>query len=236
MSIFSKTSIVAVITIQNESFKDNDHLSSLHCTRNEVFLWIWSHLLKKSLMENFIFCAVLVSTCSFSVFFAAQQFRFSTLLGKVRRLKKAWVRFPEHSIQNFPIFYYLQLDTNPFKKKTALFIALTVIVVKFCFYQSEEIHFYLLTNLLTNSIYNGMMFKVNCKFLKNCAYNIAQIFTAETLNFIMKAYDLLTFRLRLWHYSSHTGYFTIHAIVCAPKTWKCTYPGFDPVIPLDKQL
>ena len=23
------------------------------------FLWIWSHLLKKSLMENFIFCAAL---------------------------------------------------------------------------------------------------------------------------------------------------------------------------------
>ena len=24
----------------------------------DLFLWIWSHLLKKSLMENFIFCAV----------------------------------------------------------------------------------------------------------------------------------------------------------------------------------
>ena len=43
-----------------------------HCTKNEVFirnffskcdqirrkLWIWSHLLKKSVMENLIFCAV----------------------------------------------------------------------------------------------------------------------------------------------------------------------------------
>ena len=43
-----------------------------HCTKNKVFhqrlfskrdqirsfLWIWYHLLKKSLMENFIFCAV----------------------------------------------------------------------------------------------------------------------------------------------------------------------------------
>ena len=27
-----------------------------HCTKRT--LWIWSHLLKKSLMENFIFCAV----------------------------------------------------------------------------------------------------------------------------------------------------------------------------------
>ena len=30
-------------------------------------LRIWSHLLKKSLMENFIFCAVSVLTKSFSV-------------------------------------------------------------------------------------------------------------------------------------------------------------------------
>ena len=32
-----------------------------HCTKNEVFrtkVRIWSHLQKKSLMENFIFCAV----------------------------------------------------------------------------------------------------------------------------------------------------------------------------------
>ena len=46
----------------------------LHCTKNKVFhfsffnkcgqirsfLWIWSHLLKKSTTENFIFCAMLV--------------------------------------------------------------------------------------------------------------------------------------------------------------------------------
>ena len=49
-------------------------LSELYCTRNEVFikvffnkrgqicssLRIWSHLLKKSLMEKFIFCAGLI--------------------------------------------------------------------------------------------------------------------------------------------------------------------------------
>ena len=28
------------------------------CDQIRSFLWIWSHLLKKSLMENFIFCAV----------------------------------------------------------------------------------------------------------------------------------------------------------------------------------
>ena len=29
------------------------------CDQIRCFLWIWSHLLKKSLMEKFIFCAVL---------------------------------------------------------------------------------------------------------------------------------------------------------------------------------
>ena len=29
------------------------------CDQICSFLWIWSHLLKKSLMENFIFCAVI---------------------------------------------------------------------------------------------------------------------------------------------------------------------------------
>ena len=28
------------------------------CDQIRSFLWIWSHLLKKSLKENFIFCAV----------------------------------------------------------------------------------------------------------------------------------------------------------------------------------
>ena len=32
---------------------------NIHCSKNEV-LWIWSHLLKKSLMENFILRAVIV--------------------------------------------------------------------------------------------------------------------------------------------------------------------------------
>ena len=33
---------------------------SIKCDQISSFLWIWSYLLKKSLMENFIFCAVLV--------------------------------------------------------------------------------------------------------------------------------------------------------------------------------
>ena len=37
-------------------FPIKDFFSKCYQIRN--FLWIWSHLLKKSLMENFIFCSV----------------------------------------------------------------------------------------------------------------------------------------------------------------------------------
>ena len=40
-------------------FSIKDFLSN--CDQIRIFLWIWPHLLKKSLIENFIFCAVLVS-------------------------------------------------------------------------------------------------------------------------------------------------------------------------------
>ena len=39
-------------------FSIKDFLSK--CDQIRRKLWIWSHLLKKSLMENFIFCAVVV--------------------------------------------------------------------------------------------------------------------------------------------------------------------------------
>ena len=32
------------------------------CDQIRSFLWIWSHLLKMSLTENFIFCAVLIKS------------------------------------------------------------------------------------------------------------------------------------------------------------------------------
>ena len=34
-------------------------ISSSKCDQIRSFLWIWSHLMKKSLMENFIFCSVI---------------------------------------------------------------------------------------------------------------------------------------------------------------------------------
>ena len=40
------------------------------CNQIRSFLWIWSHLLKKSLMGNFIFCAVMIqSPLPFSLLF-----------------------------------------------------------------------------------------------------------------------------------------------------------------------
>ena len=64
----AKTQYFYVTSITWQQVTVLDH----HCTKNEVFrqdffskcdqicsfLWIWSHLLKKSLMKNFIFCAV----------------------------------------------------------------------------------------------------------------------------------------------------------------------------------
>ena len=41
---------------QKVKFTIKDFFSK--CDQIRSFLWIWSHLLKKSLMENFIFCAV----------------------------------------------------------------------------------------------------------------------------------------------------------------------------------
>ena len=41
------------------------------------------------------------------------------------------------------------------------------------------------------------------------------------------------------YHSSGTNFFSIHANVCAQKSWKITCPGFDPVTPVlsnkDKQ-
>ena len=36
-------------------------ISSVNASKSAVFLRIWSHLLRKSLIENFIFCAVWIS-------------------------------------------------------------------------------------------------------------------------------------------------------------------------------
>ena len=45
-------------TAQKMKFSIKDYFSK--CDQIRSFLRIWSHLLKKSLMENFIFCAVMV--------------------------------------------------------------------------------------------------------------------------------------------------------------------------------
>ena len=47
--------IPALITAQTMKFSIKYFYSK--CDQIRSFLWIWSHLLKKSLMENFIFCA-----------------------------------------------------------------------------------------------------------------------------------------------------------------------------------
>ena len=52
----------AAVTAQKMKFSIKNFLSK--CYQIHSFLLIWSHLLKKPLMENFIFCAVGVSSCN----------------------------------------------------------------------------------------------------------------------------------------------------------------------------
>ena len=46
---------------------------NVYCTKNKVFQvfrrkqWIWSHLLKRSVMENVIFCAIIPVSCNLQV-------------------------------------------------------------------------------------------------------------------------------------------------------------------------
>ena len=47
------------LTAQKMKFSIEDFFSKCDQTRRK--LWMWSHLLKKSLMENLIFCAVSLS-------------------------------------------------------------------------------------------------------------------------------------------------------------------------------
>ena len=72
-------------TVKVKNLENWEVLKKDHCTKNEVYikdyfskrlLRIWSHLLKKSLMENFIFCSVnfrssngvaYLGTCQWSV-------------------------------------------------------------------------------------------------------------------------------------------------------------------------
>ena len=50
-------------TRQKMKFSIKDFFSK--CDQIRSFLRIWSHLLKKSLMENFIFCAVWGGFCTY---------------------------------------------------------------------------------------------------------------------------------------------------------------------------
>ena len=47
---------ISTDTAQKKKFSIKDFFSK--CDQIRSKLWIWSHLMKKSLMENFMFCAV----------------------------------------------------------------------------------------------------------------------------------------------------------------------------------
>ena len=62
----AKNILESYSTTQKMKFSIKGFLSK--CDQIRSFLWICSHLLKKSLMENFIFCAVVCFTLGFTLF------------------------------------------------------------------------------------------------------------------------------------------------------------------------
>ena len=78
---------LTLFTAQKIKFSVNDLFSKCEQIRRE--LWNWSHLLNKSLMENFIFCAVIhlskkqpLKNLSSNVIIE--------ILTKNNRIKKSW--------------------------------------------------------------------------------------------------------------------------------------------------
>ena len=88
------------------------------CDQIRSFLGIWSHLLKKSLMDNFIFCAVKsLKSVRSSEDYAAQKMKFlikdfSSKCDQIRRKLRIWSHLLEKSLmENF--FFCAVLLTHP---------------------------------------------------------------------------------------------------------------------------
>ena len=72
-----------VLTAQKIKFSSEDFFSK--CDQIRSKLRIWSHLLKKSLMENFIFCVVFAFSCQ--MFSPNRHHKFLCLIGSYLRLR-----------------------------------------------------------------------------------------------------------------------------------------------------
>ena len=86
------------IRICSKSEESIEETGVLHCTKNQIFLRIWIHLLKKSFMKNFIFCEV----------FLIYSWRALTRLvtaWKVSLFSQIWTRKTPNK-ENFQAVYY----------------------------------------------------------------------------------------------------------------------------------
>ena len=73
-------------------------------------LWIWSHLMKKSLMENFIFCAMLKAFLNFRMTLGSQKSRKYQ-----ENLKSRW---QQHDSNPQPLSLYLNFQ--PFSQSSQM--------------------------------------------------------------------------------------------------------------------
>ena len=100
-------------TAQKLKFSIKDFFSK--CYQSRSFLWIWSHLLKKSFMENFIFCAVLHSVigthCKRMFEWILSRFTSMKIFFKLN-FSRVSLRF--HHFSSLIIFYFFNLDEKRF--------------------------------------------------------------------------------------------------------------------------
>ena len=99
-----------ITTAQKLKFSIKDFFSK--CNKIRSFLWIWSHLLKKSLMENFIFWALNFLD---SIWFLQKRSEFflGILSNKQEFLWKAFAIAIFNSI-NIQLNYYFKIVLSPY--------------------------------------------------------------------------------------------------------------------------
>ena len=99
----------ACFTAQEIKFPIKDFFSK--CDQIHKKLWIWSYLLKKSLMENFIFCAL------FSAIKVHENLCFLRKFLETRQINNCW--------------YYSQFKMQPFFEFIILKIIVFIAICKF---------------------------------------------------------------------------------------------------------
>ena len=126
---------------------------------------------------------------SSSSVFAARQTLFSQCFVKLATfIIRGWVYLNPY--MQLPIFYYLPSERPLRKWSLSLWLALVALAIMFCFYLSEEIHFYLLAYWLTDWLTRLLLYlTASFNFLLKGTHKFTQIFSGIFLIMIFKKTD-----------------------------------------------